>query len=187
MDVRATTVGVKDWKVAKMRVAYLKEVIADRSRKAAENGNSDDEDGQNVGAEQDEEYLYELAEAMLVERVSLRRRRDSVTKAKKAQAEDDIPHPEFSGADIGLGSTVVTLNHNEKAAQHPFLANVTDYLDFSTHRWLDLGDDKTASAQAAAAGGGLGAVPGILADQRPGAWLEVPGVPQYRQLSHWSR
>src|SRR5690606_28592500 len=41
--------------------------------------------------------------------------------------------------------------------------------------------------QAPVAGGGLGAVPGILADQRPGAWLEVPGVPQYRQLSHWSR
>ena len=110
MNVRATTAGIKDWKISKMRVAYLKEVVAAKNRKAAEEEDSDDGTSGGEKEEFDEDHLNELAEAMLVERVALRRRRDSIAKAEvKSQGEDEIPHPEYSGNDIGLGGTTVTL------------------------------------------------------------------------------
>ena len=128
---------------------YLKEVIESRSRRNVEGGaysdDSDNSDEKDDDAHRDDEYLYELAEAMLVERATIRKRRDSLNKQS---GDDDIPHPEYSGEDIGLGSTVISLDRNEKASMHPYLKNAENYLDFSGHVWIDLGNDKNVSVPA---------------------------------------
>lgn len=144
IDSKPAVAALKGWSLAKLRVMYLKEVVADRAKRKTEGGaySDDDSDDSSNGesAHHDDEYLYELAEAMLVERATLRRRRDSLKKS-----EDDIPHPEYSGVDIGLGSTIISLDKNEKASMHPYLKDAQNFLDYSGHVWIDLGDDKNAN------------------------------------------
>ena len=97
MNVRATTAGIKDWKISKMRVAYLKEVVAAKNRKAAEEEDSDDgTSGGEKGVRR--RPLKRVGRSHACRRVAFEEA--GIHQAEvKSQGEDEIPHPEYSGND----------------------------------------------------------------------------------------
>jgi len=122
-DTYCMTDAILDWKVAKLRLLYIKEIVQEIKNDRAKNK-------QHYSKNQfDMEYLQELAENRLIERVNQRRSKTAASSGLNM----------VSGHSMGLDSQTVSMVESDLALSHPYLQHVNDFLSFEAHKWVDLG------------------------------------------------
>ena len=154
-DTRTMTFGIQDWKVAKLRLIYLKEVMIQRKKEMAEKGESE-----GVEDHLDNEYYFELAEMLLEKRVQEKREQETNGEGKGEGDEDEKQEITDTDRDSLMKDAIEENNGEERASvsgatynnksakgalNHPYLEGVKDIMSFSTHRWLDLTDTITGA------------------------------------------